>query len=70
MNRYTNIVLTVIAVSLVALVFENATPLARADSGLMRVALCDPIIIDRCASVGIKSDGTDTLSPLVIRQIK
>jgi hypothetical protein len=52
MNRYTNAVLTVIAVALVALVVENAIPLARAQtSGVQHVAICDPYVPSNCANI-------------------
>jgi hypothetical protein len=68
MNRYTNVVLTVIAVALVALVFENATSLAHADPGITRVALCDPTN-NRCASVGSYSTSMNTFFPILISKV-
>jgi len=68
MNRYTNVVLTVIAVALVALVFENATSLAHADPGIARVALCDPTN-NRCASVGSYSTAGNTFFPILISKV-
>jgi hypothetical protein len=56
MNRYTNAVLTVIAVALVALAIENGTSLARADSGITHVAICNSSEPQRCASVGSYKD--------------
>ncbi|WP_122984881.1 hypothetical protein [Paraburkholderia hospita] len=55
MSRYTNAVLTVIAVALVALVVENAVSQARAQSTstIMRVAICDPKNVNECAHVSM-----------------
>jgi hypothetical protein len=69
MNRYLNLVLTVIAVALVSLVVEIAIPLVHAQSGITRVALCD-LATNRCASVGVNGiDGTSTATySLLVRQ--
>jgi hypothetical protein len=67
MSCYTNAVLTVIAVALIALVFENGLPLARAQSGLppiMRVIICDPHNQTTCAAVGPASYGNQSYSVL------
>jgi hypothetical protein len=69
MNRYTNIILTVIAVALLTIAVENVMPTARADSAITRVALCDPTS-NRCASVGVYSSSGNTFFPLLTSNIK
>ena len=52
MNRVTNLVLTVIAVALVALAIENAIPLVHAQPQIVgKVAICDPTNTSICASL-------------------
>jgi hypothetical protein len=51
MTRFTNTVLTVIAVALVALVVENAIPLAHAQPIVGKVVICDATELSKCASL-------------------
>jgi hypothetical protein len=50
-DRYTKVVLTVIALALVVLVGENAVRPVSAQSALQKVAICDERT-NKCASVG------------------
>jgi hypothetical protein len=52
MNRYTNVVLTVIAVALSVLAIENGIAAAHAAPAISRVAICDPTDSTVCVSVG------------------
>ncbi|TCG01077.1 hypothetical protein BZM26_10010 [Paraburkholderia strydomiana] len=54
MTRYTNVILTVIAAALVALVALNVISQARAQSapGIQRVAICDVSNHNVCVAVG------------------
>jgi len=51
MSRYTNVVLTVIAVALIGLVVENAISSAHAAPAISRVAICEAENPDICVSV-------------------
>jgi hypothetical protein len=52
MSCFTNAILTVIAVALVALVVENAIPLAHAQQPIIgKVVICDAMDSSKCASL-------------------
>ena len=53
-DRYTKIVLTVIAISLATIALQNVIPSASAQQSArpVKVLICDPEDTDRCARVG------------------
>ena len=67
MNFYKNVVLTVIATAVTALVLENAIVPAHLASGITKVAICDPSSPEICATVGeaIREHGTNTYRLLI-----
>ena len=57
-DRYTKVVLTIIAVSLATIALQHAIPSAFAQSDqVVRVAICDPNFPSNCARVTYSSQG-------------
>jgi hypothetical protein len=50
-TRYTNIVLTIIALALVTIAVQNSTASVSAQSGVQRVIICDVVDTSHCASL-------------------
>jgi hypothetical protein len=50
-DLYTKAVLTVIAFSLATIALQHAVPSAFAQSGIQKVAICDPSYTEWCAEV-------------------
>lgn len=66
-DRYTKALLTVIAISLVALVVQNLVPPSNAQSGVQRVVICDPADTRNCAKLWpFRSMGVDTYALQVV----
>jgi SNF family Na+-dependent transporter len=60
-DRYTKAMMTVIAISLVALVVQNLIPASNAQSGIQKVIICDPSDARNCAKLWpFRSGGNDT----------
>lgn len=53
-DRYSKVVLTVIAAALVGLFFQNAIRPGVADSAIVKAVICDPYDLGRCARVAEK----------------
>ena len=64
-DRYTKIVLTVIAAALVGLLAQNAIrPLSAESSGLQRVMICDSVNPRVCARLWHYA-GSDSILPVI-----
>jgi hypothetical protein len=50
-DRYTKVVLTIIAISLATIALQHTIPSAFAQSSAMRVVLCDTDALYRCANL-------------------
>jgi hypothetical protein len=59
-DRYSHVILTVIAGALIALVTQNAIrPVGAEPGGVQRVVICDARDTSRCAALGTVQAGTD-----------
>ena len=66
-DRYSKIVLTVIAIALVCIVVQNAVTSLNAQTGVQRVAICDPQEPGHCAAVA-RTSPTNAWFYLVVSQ--
>ena len=55
-DRFTKIILAIIAAALVTIVVQNAVGPTHADPGVQRVVICDVNRISFCASLGTRSN--------------
>jgi hypothetical protein len=56
-NKYTNVILTVIAAALVTIAVQNLTGPVNAQAGVQRVVICSANDTKVCATVGARNPG-------------
>jgi hypothetical protein len=65
-DRYTKIMLTIIAAALLGLVAQNAVNSGRAATGVQHVVICDSYEPSDCARVATRGSGSDSSNFLLV----
>jgi hypothetical protein len=65
-DRYTKIMLTIIAAALVGIVVQNAVSTVGAQAGVQRVVICDSHDTSNCARVAERGSGSASYNFLLV----